>query len=216
MRLPSAALLFLAAALPAEGTKTLPLELPKPAIAGTPRPIDVPNLEPPATAPRQLPQVPASAANLALGKEVTSSAREPVAGDLAYVTDGDKAADEGYEVELPRGHQWVQIDLGAPAEIHAVVVWHFHREFRVYHAVAVQVADDPEFKSGATTLFNADADGKLGLGKGADRPYIETHEGKVIPAKAVKGRYVRLHSHGNTSNPSNDYVEVEVWGVPAK
>lgn len=214
---PSLALaLFLVAALGGAETKPLPLELPKPAVAGTPRPFDVPDLEPPATGPRQLPRVPAAATNLALGKEVASSAREPVAGDLAYVTDGDKSADEGYEVELPRGHQWIQVDLGAPAEIHAVAVWHFHRERRVYHAVAVQVADDPEFKSGATTLFNNDAADKLGLGKGADRPYIDTHEGKVVAGKGIRARYVRLHSFGNTSNPSNDYVEVEVWGVTAK
>lgn len=203
-------------ALAAEATKPLPLELPKPAVAGTPRPMTVTNLEPATKTPRVLPQVPAQAVNLALGKEVTSSAREPVAGDLTYVTDGDKAADEGYEVELPRGHQWVQIDLGAPAEIAAIAVWHFHRELRVYYAVVVQVSSDPEFKTDVTTLFNNDDANKLGLGKGKDLCYIESHEGKVIVGKGVKAQYVRLHSHGNTSNPSNDYVEVEVWGVPVK
>ena len=212
-----AALLILAAALAgAADTKVLPLELPKPAVAGTPRPFSVANLEKPSAEPRKLPTVPAAATNLALGKEVTSSAREAVAGDLAFVTDGDKAADEGYEVELPRGHQWVQVDLGAPAEIHAIAVWHFHRERRVYFSVVVQVSDDPEFKQGVTTLFNNDDADKLGLGKGKDPCYIESHEGRVIEAKGAKARYVRLHSHGNTSNPSNDYVEVEVWGVAAK
>lgn len=204
------------AAVAAEATKPLPLELPKPAVAGTPRPMTVTNLEPASKTPRVLPQVPVGAINLALGKEVTSSAREPVAGDLTYVTDGDKAADEGYEVELPRGHQWVQIDLGAPAEIAALAIWHFHRELRVYHAVVVQVSSDAEFKTEVTTLFNNDDGNKLGFGAGKDLSYIETHEGKVVAGKKAKARYVRLHSHGNTSNPSNDYVEVEVWGVPLK
>lgn len=212
-----AALLILAAALAgAADTKVLPLELPKPAVAGTPRPFSVANLEKPSAEPRKLPTVPAAATNLALGKEVTSSAREAVAGDLAFVTDGDKAADEGYEVELPRGHQWVQVDLGAPAEIHAIAVWHFHRERRVYLAVAVQVSDDPAFKTGVTTLFNNDDGNKLGFGEGKDLCYIETNEGRVIEGKGAKGRYVRLHSFGNSSTPSNDYIEVEVWGVPAK
>lgn len=205
--------LLLASMAVAAETKVLPLELPKPAVAGTPRPFTVANLEKPSTEPRKLPTVPAAATNLALGKEVTSSAREAVAGDFAFVTDGDKAADEGYEVELPRGHQWVQVDLGAPAEIHAIALWHFHRERRVYFAVVVQVSDDPEFKQGVTTLFNNDDADKLGFGKGKDPCYVESHEGRVIAAKGVKARYVRLHSNGNTSNPSNDYVEVEVWGV---
>lgn len=209
-------MLLLAALAGAAETKVLPLELPKPAVAGTPRPFTVANLEKPASEPRKLPTVPAAATNLALGKEVTSSAREAVAGDLTFVTDGDKAADEGYEVELPRGHQWVQVDLGEPAEIHAIAVWHFHRERRVYFSVVVQVSDDPEFKQGVTTLFNNDDENKLGFGKGKDPCYIESHEGRVIEAKGVKARYVRLHSNGNTSNPSNDYVEVEVWGVPVK
>ena len=39
---------------------------------------------------------------------------------------------------------------------------------------------------------------------------------RVIPVAAVKGRYVRFHSKGNSAGPSNDYVEAEVWGVPAK
>ncbi len=213
---PAFLLLLIAALAGAADTKVLPLELPKPAVAGTPRPFVVANLEKPSAEPRKLPSVPAAATNLALGKEVTSSAREAVAGDLTFVTDGDKAADEGYEVELPRGHQWVQIDLGAPAEIHAIAVWHFHRERRVYFSVVVQVSDDPEFKQGVTTLFNNDDADKLGFGKGKDPCYIESHEGRVIEAKGVKARYVRLHSNGNTSNPSNDYVEVEVWGVAGK
>lgn len=210
------ATLLLLSPLGAAETKTLPLELPKPAVAGTPRPFKVANLEAPRTGPRELPKVPAAAVNLALGKEVTSSAREAVAGDLSYVTDGDKAGDEGFEVELPRGHQWVQVDLGAPSEIHAIALWHFHRERRVYFAVVVQLSDDPEFKQGVTTVFNNDDANKLGFGAGKDPCYIESHEGRVIPVAAAKARYVRFHSHGNTSGASNDYVEAEVWGVAAK
>ena len=198
----------------AEEVRPLPIELPKPAVTGTPRPIKVGNLEPARTGPRVLPNVPVSARNLALGKNVTSSARDAVTGDISYVTDGDKGGEEGFEVELPKGHQWVQVDLGAPATLHAIALWHFHRERRVYLAVVVQVSDDPEFKSGVTTLFNNDDGDKLGFGAGKDLCYIETNEGKVIDAKATKARYVRFHSLGNSSTPSNDYIEAEVWGVP--
>ena len=51
-----------------------------------------------------------------------------------------------------------------------------------------------------TTIFNTDAANELGLGAGKDLPYIETYQGKLIDAKGVKGRYVRLYSKGNTTN----------------
>ena len=54
---------------------------------------------------------------------------------------------------------------------------------------------------------------KLGIGK--DRGYIETYLGRLIDAKGVTGRYVRLYSHGNTANSMNHYVEVEVFAKPA-
>ena len=56
---------------------------------------------------------------------------------------------------------------------------------------------------------------ELGLGAGKDLNYIETYQGKLIDAKGVKGRYVRLYSNGNTTNKLNHYIEVEVWGKPA-
>jgi len=59
-------------------------------------------------------------------------------------------------------------------------------------------------------------DGSTGLGVGDDLLYIETHEGKLINAKGVKARYVRLYSNGNTANDVNHYVEVEVFGKPVR
>jgi hypothetical protein len=196
--------------------KPLPLVLPKSVALGTPKPMKIDNLEPPAKGPRVLPKVPAEAKNLALGCPVTSSAKEAAAGDFSFLTDGDKGGEEGFEVELPRGHHWVQVDLGKQAEISAIAVWHFHRERRVYFNVVVQISDDASFKSGVTTVYNNDAEGELGLGKGKDFCYYESNEGRVIPVAAVKGRYVRFHSKGNSAGPSNDYIEAEVWGVPAK
>jgi hypothetical protein len=44
--------------------------------------------------------------------------------------------------------------------------------------------------------------------------YVETYEGKLIDAKGVRARYVRLYSNGNSSNELNHYIEVEVFGTP--
>ncbi|NBN95409.1 MAG: discoidin domain-containing protein [Verrucomicrobia bacterium] len=209
-------LLVLPLALFAED-KELPLVLPKSVALGTPRPMKINNLEPVSSAPRKLPKVPAAAVNLAKGCNVTSSAREAAAGDFSYLTDGDKGGEEGFEVELPRGAHWVQIDLAKQAEISAIALWHFHRERRVYFNVIVQISDDASFKSGVTTVYNNDSENELGLGKGKDYCYYESNEGRVMAVSpAVKGRYVRFYSKGNSAGPSNDYIEAEVWGVPAK
>jgi hypothetical protein len=206
--------LVVAAAL-AQDKVPLKTELPKPLFVGTPVPLNVPNLEPPMKGKRPDFMVPAGTVNLAKGKKVTASDNSPVVGTLDLVTDGDKAGDEGSWVELGPGKQWVQIELAKSANIFAVLVWHFHSQARVYRDVVVQVADDPAFKSGVTTIFNNDFKDELGLGAGKDLNYVETYQGKLIDAKGVKGRYIRLYSNGNTTNKLNDYIEVEVWGKPA-
>jgi hypothetical protein len=209
------AVLFAAAAALAQDQVPLKTDLPKPLFVGTPVPIKVPNLEPEMKGKRPDFMVPLGTTNLALGKKVTSSAGDPIIGTLDLITDGDKEGDEGSWVELDPGKQWVQIDLEKEANIYAVIVWHFHSQARVYFDVVVQVSDDPKFEKDVTTIFNADTNNELGLGAGKDPAYIETYQGKLIDAKGVKGRYVRLYSKGNTTSKMNHYIEVEVFGKPA-
>jgi hypothetical protein len=209
------AVLFTATAALAQNEVPLKTDLPKPLFVGTPVPIKVANLEPEIKGKRPDFMVPAGTTNLALGKKVTSSAGDPIIGTLDLITDGDKEGDEGSWVELDPGKQWVQIDLEKDANIYAVMLWHFHSQARVYFDVVVQVSDDPKFEKDVTTIFNADANNELGLGAGKDLAYIETYQGKLIDAKGVKGRYVRLYSKGNTTSKMNHYIEVEVFGKPA-
>ena len=209
------AVLLVATAALAQDKVVLNTKLPPPLFVGTPVPINVPNLEPPIRGKRPDFLVPAGTINLAKSKKVTSSDENPDVGTLDMVNDGDKAGDEGSWVELGPGKQWVEIDLAKKANIYAVLVWHFHSQARVYRDVVVQVSDDPNFTSGVTTIFNNDFHGDLGLGAGKDLNYIETYQGKLIDAKGVSGRYVRLYSNGNTANKLNHYIEVEVWGKPA-
>jgi hypothetical protein len=193
------------------GGVPLASELPPELIEGTPKPMKVPNLVPaPTKAPEFL--VPEGTVLLSAGKPVTGSDEYPIIGDLDLITDGDKEAGEGYFVELLDGKQWVQIDLEQSADIAAVWVWHYHSQRRAYHDVIIQVSDDAEFKTGVTTIYNNDYDESYGLGKGSDRPYVETRFGLLADGKGSKGRYVRLHSNGNTSTDMNHYIEVEVFG----
>ena len=199
-----------------EGKEILKIQLPKPMFIGTPRNIRSANLEPITGRPRGPFMVPAGTVLLSGGKPVTASDKEPVIGELSFVTDGQKSGEDGYYVELGPGTQWVQIDLGKPQTLEAIVVWHYHSQARVYHDFIDQVSDDKDFIDGVTTLFNNDHDNSSGLGAGKDKEYIETYDGKLVDGRGVSGRYIRLYSRGNTSNDMNHYVEVEVYGLPAK
>jgi F5/8 type C domain len=205
-----------AAAAQDPGKEVLKITLPKPMFVGTPKNIRTPNLETVTGRPRGPFMVPVGTTLLSLGKPVTSSDKEPVIGEISFVTDGKKSGEDGYYVELGPMLQWVQIDLGKSSELSAIVCWHYHSQARVYRDVIVQVSDDKDFISGVTTVFNNDHDNTSGLGAGKDKEYIETFDGKLFDPKGVKARYVRLYSGGNTSNDMNHYVEVEVYGLPAK
>jgi hypothetical protein len=209
------ALAPLAAQAPAD-KEVLKLKLPKPMFIGTPTNIKSPNLEPITGKPRPPFYVPKGTTLVSLKRPVTSSDMQPVIGELNMVTDGEKEGGDGYFIELGPGKQWVQVDLGASYAQQAILVWHYHSQARVYRDVVVQVSDDKNFLKGVTTVFNNDHDNSSGLGIGKDKEYIEVAEGRLIDPKGVKGRYVRLYSSGNTTNDLNHYVEVEVYGTPAK
>ena len=160
--------------------------------------------------------VPEGVTNLALNKKVTGSDARPFTGTYEQVTDGKKEAFDDQVVEMRRGIQWVQIDLGAPAEIYAVLLWHDHRWLQVYKNVIVQVADDADFTQNVRTVFNNDMDNSSGRGIGTDKQYFETEQGKLIDAKGVKARYVRCYSKGSNLSAINCIQEVEVYGLPAQ
>ena len=194
----------------------LDIKLPKPMFIGTPQNIRVPNLQKPLGRPRPPFLAPVGTENVAFGKPIVSSDEEPIIGEIEMITDGDKEGADGSYVELGPFLQHITIDLGAEYEIYAILFWHYHKQARVYFDVVVQVADDPDFITDVRTLFNNDHDNSCGLGIGSDMHYVETAEGKLIDAKGVQARYVRLCSNGNSSNDLNHYIEVEVFGKPAK
>lgn len=196
----------------------LPLKLPPPTLKGTPD--DLPkgaNVEPVQEKAPPPFMAPKGAKNVALNKKVTSSDRNPISGELTQITDGTKEAFDEQAVELRKGVQWVQIDLGEVCDIYAVVMWHDHRVLQVFRSVVVQTADDPDFIENVTTLFNNDTENSAGLGIGFDKQYFETQFGKIVPAKpGLKARYVRCYSKGSNLSALNAYQEIEVYGQPAK
>jgi len=200
-----------------EKTEALKVQLPKAMFEGTPK-----NIKPASTLekyidkPRPPFMVPAGCTNVALKKTVTSSDSMPIIGELELVTDGDKEGTDGSYVELGPGLQWVQIDLKEKCALFAILLWHYHAEGRVYHDAVIQVSDDADFIEGVKTVYNNDFDNSSGMGIGKNLEFIEDYRGRLIDAGGVTGRYLRLYSAGNTSNDQNHYIEVEVFGKPAK
>ena len=155
--------------------------------------------------------VPEGAHLLSRGKSVTSS-EPPLKGKLSQITDGDKACEAPSVVFLPKGQQWVQVDLGDSSTLDALLLWHWHQGHRIYFQVIVQASDDPAFSKGVSTLFNNARDNRSGLGKGHDNEYADGPRGHLIDPRQVKARYLRLYSNGSTGEETNEYIEVEVWG----
>ena len=192
----------------------LELRLPQAVFMGTPPEFKTTeHMEKFPDAPRPTLLVPAGVTNVAKGKKVTSSDARPSSGTPDLVTDGDKEANEDCYLQTHRKTQWVQIDLGSPCDIHAIAIWHAHNTPHVYHDVVVQLADDRDFTAGVRTVFNNDYDNSSGLGAGADKEYWETSEGKLIPVKGLRARYLRAYSNGSTFDALNRCTEIEVYAL---
>jgi len=192
------------------------ISLPAPMFKGTPKPIKgEPNMGPARKGKRPPFFAPKGTVNVAKDKPVTSSDPEPIIGELKFATDGAKAGGDGYFVELAPGKQWLKIDLQAEATIYAITIWHYHQQARAYRDVVIQVGKDEDFIE-YKTVYNNDHDNSSGQGKGRDKVYVEDYQGKLIDCKGVKGRYIRLWSKENTTDESNHYIEVEVFGKPVK
>jgi hypothetical protein len=154
--------------------------------------------------------------NLVAGLKPTCSDTNASAEKLAKITDGDKEAYETSIVLLRKGVQNITFDLGKPAELYAILIWHAHDASKVYRSVVVQIADDAAFTKNVRTVFNNDAENKAEQGVGTDKQYYEQHYGKRVVLKGDKAQFVRLWSRGSTESALNEYTEVEVWGKPAK
>jgi hypothetical protein len=207
----------LALSASAQDKEALTLQLPAPTLKGTPEQLPTgPNIEANSDKAPAAMQIAKGSKNVAFGKKVTTSVKPFSETQPDAITDGKKEAFDYDTVEMKKGTQWIQVDLGGSFTIQAIAMWHDHRYIQVMHDVIVQVSDDPEFKTGVTTIFNNDTDNSSGLGVGTDREYFERHFGRVFDGKVAKGRYVRGYTKGSHLSALNCWQEIEVYAVPAK
>lgn len=209
--------LSLATTALAQEKAALILQLPAPTLKGTPEQLPTgPNIEANSDKAPTPFQISKGAKNVALGKPVTTSVKPFSETQPDAITDGKKEAFDYDTVEMKKGTQWVQVDLGESYQIEALAIWHDHRYIQVMYDVIVQVSDDPEFKTGVTTLFNNDTDNSSGFGIGTDREYFERHWGRVFDGKGTKARYVRGYTKGSHLSALNCWQEIEVYALPNK
>ena len=209
------AVLVATAGLFAEDKVAIKFVLPPPHSSGTPKEIKSDNLEPDPGPGKLRPPI---MVPVGFDKKLTTeetrvtTSEEAVTGDNEYVVDADKTPDATCMLQLPGGIQWVQLDLGAEKTVSAVCVWHDQGDDRVYKDVIVQLSNDEKFAKDVTTIFNNDHDNSSKLGKGTDKEYRERNDGRPIDGKLTKARYVRCYSNGSSSEPVNNYIEIEVFG----
>ena len=190
-------------------------ELPPPHSSGTPKEIKSDNLEPDPGPGKLRPPI---MVPVGFDKKLTTedtkvtTSEEAVTGENEYVVDADKTPDATCMLQLPGGVQWVQLDLGVEKTVSAVCVWHDQGDDRVYKDVIVQLSNDEKFTKDVTTIFNNDHDNSSKLGKGTDKEYRERNDGRPMDGKLTKARYVRCYSNGSSSEPVNNYIEIEVFG----
>ena len=199
----------------AEDKVAIKFVLPPPHSSGTPKEIKSDNLEPDPGPGKLRPPIMVPVGfdkKLTTEETKVTTSEEAVTGDNEYVVDADKTPDATCMLQLPGGVQWVQLDLGAEKTVSAVCVWHDQGDDRVYKDVIVQLSNDEKFSKDVTTIFNNDHDNSAKLGKGTDKEYRERNDGRPIDGKLTKARYVRCYSNGSSSEPVNNYIEIEVFG----
>jgi hypothetical protein len=182
---------------------------------------DPPWYEPAATNTPTL-NIPKGSTNLAAGKPVTSSDMEPIIGELKYITDGNKDLQDITSCVELFGKHHVQIDLLTNATIYAIWVWHNNSKMSAHlmpnvdvpNDVVIQLGYEPTFTNNTTTVFNADSDNSLGLGKGKDMPFGIFQYGKVIHIPPTPARFIRVYGRGGKLDETTKYVEIEVYGKP--
>jgi hypothetical protein len=107
---------------------------------------------------------------------------------------------------------YAQIDLGALYDVSKVKVWHFFSDGRTYKDVIVQLSQTADFSSYVTTVFNNDKNNSAGQGYGVNAEYAESGSGKTVSFQPVLARYARFWIGGNSVDPYNQFVELQVYG----
>ena len=122
----------------------------------------------------------------------------------------------------PGQSAYMQVDLGSEYELTGIHMWRYWKDSRKYNNTLVVTSVDGTFSKDDeddVVVFNADEANECGYGKGEERDYEETAEGKNFPVMpGTRARYVRVYMNGSDHGKTNHVVELEVMGknLPSK
>ena len=122
----------------------------------------------------------------------------------------------------PDKSAYMQVDLGSEYELTGIHMWRYWKDSRKYNNTLVVTSVDGTFSKDDeddVVVFNADEANECGYGKGEERDYEETAEGKNFPVMpGTRARYVRVYMNGSDHGKTNHVVELEVMGknLPSK
>ncbi len=131
--------------------------------------------------------------------------------DISAVTDGEYNPSVGLIETEENG--WIVIDLGENVVTNKIQTsfWHNHS----FSDVVIQIAKSADF-SDAVTVYNADADGSVGVGVGSDANVQDVSEQLfTYEFNAVCGRYVRITNKDAMSHTGTEtrVSEVQIFGT---
>lgn len=136
---------------------------------------------------------------------------------FSNLNDGNKNYSTNYleltDTENGKNHsRYVEIDLGAEYELDKLHMTRY-ADGRTYGATVISLSNDESFND-ATIVYNSDEKGTVhNLGKGKDKLYAETTDGKEINLESpVKARYIRIYVSGREGSTSDHLVEFEAYG----
>ena len=136
---------------------------------------------------------------------------------FSHLNDGNKNYSANYleltDTENGKNHsRYVEIDLGAEYELDKLHMTRY-ADGRTYGATVISLSNDANFND-ATIVYNSDEKGTVhNLGKGKDKLYAETTDGKEINLESpVKARYIRIYVSGTEKSTSDHLVEFEAYG----
>ena len=140
-------------------------------------------------------------------------------GDRPFSCLNDGNKDTNNYLELPdtsngKNHsRYVQVDLGAEYELDKLHLTRYYSDSRTYGPTVISLSDNENFEK-PTIVYNSDTTGEVhNLGKGTDKPYVETAEGKDLRLESsVKARYIRVYVNGRQGSTSDHLVELEAYG----
>lgn len=137
-------------------------------------------------------------------------------GSYETLFDGKKLADSPYfDFGGNKKSGYIEVDLGSYYDVSSIKPIFYFKGGRRYENVLVLASENRSFTS-EDIVYNNDTENKHKFGFGENVHTInETSDGRTITFEEKRRvRFIRIYMAGNTTGGGNQFLELEVYGVP--